>query len=108
MLKSVVDNYGEMAQADMVVEECSELIYAISKLKRASGVGYKTEENVQDATFKVIQEMAHVRNAIRSLQYILGIDERDMIAMITESDKRAYKMAFGQEPSEEELDKELF
>ena len=108
MLKSVVDKYGEIAQADMVIEECSELIYALSKLKRASGVGYKTDGNVQDATVKVIQEMAHVRNAIRSLQYILGIDERDMIAMITESDKRAYKLAFGHEPSKEELDKEVF
>ena len=108
MLKSVVDMYGETAQADMVIEECSELIYALSKLKRASGLGYKTGDTQEESYKKVIQEMAHVRNAIRSLQYIMGIDERDIQNMIMASDKKAYKLAFGKEPNEEELDKEFF
>lgn len=108
MLKSIVDTYGETAQADMVIEECSELIYAISKLKRVSGLGYKTGDTQEEAYKKVIQEMAHVRNAIRSLQYIMGIDERDIQNMIMASDKKAYKLAFGHEPAEEELDKEFF
>lgn len=108
MLKSVVNTYGEMAQADMVIEECSELIYAISKLKRAGGMGYKSEIDQEEAYKKVIKEMAHVRNAIISLQYILGIDERDMENIILDSDKKAYTLAFGHEPDEEELDKEFF
>ena len=108
MLKSIVEKYGETAQAEMVMEECSELIYALSKLKRASGIGYKTEETQDEAYKRVIREMAHVKNAIRSLQYILGIDERDLEMMIKESDKKSFQMTFGRKPTQEELAEEVF
>ena len=108
MLKSVVEKYGETAQAEMVMEECSELIYALSKLKRASGIGYKTGETQEEAYKRVIREMAHVKNAIRSLQYILDIDERDLETMIKESDKKAFQMTFGRKPTQEELAEEVF
>lgn len=49
-LKKAIAKYGTIAQMDMVIEECAELIQAINKMKRMSGT---------DACFPIYPQPVH-------------------------------------------------
>lgn len=91
MIKHIVNHYGKRAQLDICEEECAELIYACSKLKRAYGCGYGTNTEPQEARRKLIKEMAHVLNAIEGLKYILNISSSLLQEEINRSDDDTYK-----------------
>lgn len=46
---------------DQLIEECSELIHAVSKLKRARGKRNKTPITEEEAAAGLVEEMADVR-----------------------------------------------
>lgn len=55
----IFEHYGHEKQFDMLVEECSELIQAIMKAKRASYIIFCDD---------VLQELADVKNLIQQLE----------------------------------------
>lgn len=89
MVKKIVEHYGIPAQLDIMQEECAELIKACSKVKRAGGIGYITPTDPQKAMSDLTTEMAHVKNTIISICYLLNLDERLLDQEIEKSDKIA-------------------
>jgi NTP pyrophosphatase (non-canonical NTP hydrolase) len=77
LLKKVVEVYGKDAQLDMLVEECSELIKAVMKLKRKSG-------DDEDKIFNVCDEIADV--------YILLAQMRNIFPESVIEDRMAFKL----------------
>lgn len=71
-IKQIADHYGFTLEADMVVEECSELIQAICKLRR----GYSKEiyDNLKE-------EVADVLVVANYMRYFLGENEIDSIML---------------------------
>lgn len=61
--KNIIDHYGFDAQMDQLVEECGELIVAISKNNR-----YALSENCIDHYENLIEELADVKNLIEQLE----------------------------------------
>ena len=89
MEKAVVDFYGEHATVGICMEECSELIHALSKYNRACGDGYVTDTDTKTAYDGLIKAIADATNAIDSVVYIVGIDPKDIESSIRESDDEA-------------------
>lgn len=65
--QKAVKTYGKNPQMDMVVEECSELIQAISKNKR----GKDNRENI-------VEEIADVQIMIDQLKIIFEVSDIEM------------------------------
>ncbi len=53
------------------MEECGELIKAISKFNRTRGIGQKTETSIGKAFNDVLAEIADVEICIEQLKYLL-------------------------------------
>lgn len=77
-LNTIVETYGNDAQEDMAIEECSELIKAILKFRRSDE---KTAE-MRDA---VIDEIADVQIMLTQLGIIFNCVERLKIELISKS-----------------------
>lgn len=90
MEKAVVDFYGENATIEICMEECSELIHALSKYKRACGDGYSTDTDTKTAYDGLVKAIADATNAIDSVVYIVGINPKDVEVAIRESDDEAF------------------
>lgn len=87
LLSEVINVRGALSQCDMMVEECSELIQAIQKLKRLGGI---TKEGIRkpgkDDTIayclaynNVCSELVDVRILTRQLSVMLRSDQLDLI-----------------------------
>lgn len=61
----VLHNRNEIDNLDMLVEECSELIQAISKYKRSKGIGFKTPITTDDSVINLNEEIADVLSCIK-------------------------------------------
>lgn len=66
----IADHYGFTSQADIMIEECGELIQAICKLRR----GWS-----EDRFKHVKEEIADVLIMVSQLRYLLGTEEIDKI-----------------------------
>lgn len=88
MNKEIVKHYGIEAQLDMCIEECAELIQACNKVKRANGIGYATYTMPDEAKCSIVEEMAHVKNTILSLCFLLGVTQDELGDEIKKSDKQ--------------------
>lgn len=68
VLRSAIETYGREAQMDMVIEECSELIQAICKYKRADKADITAicEQNIAE-------EMADVEIMLDQLKMMLQL-----------------------------------
>ena len=71
-----IKEYGNQSQLDVVVEELSELIQAIQKLKRNS-VNGKIKRDSKEVK-NVISEMADVTIMLFQLQQIVGIPDESI------------------------------
>lgn len=60
--------FGRNSQLDMLVEECSELIQAIQKLKRTNFTG-------QDQFMNMCEEIADVKIVIEQIEYLIGTNQ---------------------------------
>jgi len=72
LYKQAVDKWGRGPQIDMMIEECSELIKALCKLKRAHHPS-DTGALVND----ICEEIADVEIMVGQMRHIFGPDEVD-------------------------------
>ena len=85
--EKVIAHYGEEAQSMIHMEECAELIQAISKmrrLKRACLAGADVDDS--EAYYNLVEEMADVLICMEQLREIYGISLSEIQMMI---DKKA-------------------
>lgn len=69
------EHYGYEAQSNQLVEECAELIQAVSKYRRARGTGQETPLKEQVALDNLIEEIADVEIMLEQIKYLLKIPE---------------------------------
>lgn len=81
-LKRIAEHYGYEAQSNQLVEECAELIQAVSKYRRASALrrGYSVERH-QIAYDNLIEEIADVEIMLEQVKYLLQIPKDDIEAI---------------------------
>jgi len=70
---NIADTYGYPAQSGQLIEECAELIQAISKYKRA-----KTAEEQHVAFSHYLEEIADVEIMLEQVKYLIGIKEDEL------------------------------
>lgn len=83
-IKKVADFYGYEEQSSQLIEECSELIQAVSKYRRATAVMPYTKEqaNAQlNALDNLVEEIADVEIMIDQIKYLLQIPAEDIQAV---------------------------
>lgn len=75
--------YGYEAQSNQLVEECAELIQAVSKYRRAvAGLGQPVaEEKKAVALENFIEEIADVEIMLEQVKYLLQIPEDELDAV---------------------------
>ena len=80
----------------LLKEGAAELIYAISKLERATVPGYyEADTTPEDARDNLIQAVANCQNALDSLIYRLGLNKSAIQQKIEEADDRRAKYLYG-------------
>lgn len=89
MITEFVQQQGEIAQLDICAEECAELIHAISKYKRAKGLGYETTVSEGQTRTNLIEALAHSINAIRGVILLEKVKSRSVLSETYYSDLRA-------------------
>ena len=82
LVKKIIDKNGTVAQSMIAMEECSELIQAISKCLRSKDlIPTETREHL-------IEEMADVMICLQQLQYMYYIDDEELYAMKQKKENR--------------------
>lgn len=76
--EDIIEHYGATNQFGIHMEECSELIQAISKVNRA----WNDWDKLQKVQDDVLEEIADVLICIEQLQEILNISDDDIESMI--------------------------
>ena len=76
------EHYGYVAQSNQLIEECAELIQAVSKYRRAvERVGEPVSEDKKAiALDNLIEEIADVEIMLEQIKYLLNIPEDDLLA----------------------------
>lgn len=82
-LKDIAHYYGYEAQSNQLVEECAELIQAISKYRRAkAGAGLPLPDYKGTVVLEnLIEEIADVEIMLGQVKYLLNIPEEDLEAV---------------------------
>lgn len=65
---------GKQTLLFQTMEECGELIKAISKYNRVNGIGQKTEANKREVYLNLVEEIADVEICIEQLKYLMSIE----------------------------------
>ena len=66
LLEQMIQKYGESKQLDIAIEECSELIKAISKYKRETNA-----ENISARIVSIAEEEADVRIMLEQIDIMM-------------------------------------
>lgn len=81
-LKSIADFYGYENQSNQLIEECAELIQALSKYRRAGGKGQPIADYQKtDVLENIIEEIADVEVMLDQLKYLLDIPEDAILSV---------------------------
>ena len=82
-LKDIAKYYGYEAQSNQLVEECAELIQAVSKYRRVvAGLGQPVSEDKKAVVFEnLLEEIADVEVMLEQVKYLLQIPEDDIEAV---------------------------
>lgn len=80
----VIDFYGPEKQSLVHMEECAELIQAISKMRRAGDFGKVDSE----AYCNLVEEMADVLVILEQLQEMYGIPNTEIQSMVFKKCRR--------------------
>lgn len=82
-LKDIAKHYGYDVQSNQLIEECAELIQAVSKYRRAlSGAENRGVVFSGAVAFEnLIEEIADVEVMLEQIKYLLQIPEKDLLAM---------------------------
>ena len=75
------DHYGIEAQSLQTIEECSELIQALSKYRRVNGFGQPTPMESSTALKNLVEEIADVEIMLEQMKYLLNIMPEDSKAV---------------------------
>ena len=78
MNKENAKYYGYEAQSNQLVEECAELIQAVSKYRRAKATGGQPTLNL--VFENLVEEIADVELMLEQVKYLLQIPEEDIQA----------------------------
>lgn len=82
-VKKVADHFGYEAQSNQLIEECAELIQAVSKYRRAKANGQYNAElasKEQIALENLVEEIADVELMLEQVKYLLNIPKEDIQA----------------------------
>lgn len=81
--KETAKYYGYEAQSNQLVEECAELIQAVSKYRRAEvGLGQPVSEDKKAVALEnLIEEIADVEIMLEQVKYPLQIPEEELDAV---------------------------
>ena len=79
VLKQIIAKFGEDQQIEMIIEECSELIQALQKLKRAKTNHAGESDLIEKRLHEVRSEVADVKIMIGQAVMIFGRNEIDDI-----------------------------
>ena len=71
---------GELFMRYQLMEECGELVKAISKYHRTIGIGQPTETTTDKAYDDLVSELVDVQICIDSLVYLMGISGEEIQA----------------------------
>lgn len=79
-LKKIADHYGYEVQSNQLIEECAELIQAISKYRRATtGAGEPLADYKSTLVLdNLIEEIADVEIMLEQIKYLLHIPEAEI------------------------------
>ena len=82
-LKKIADHYGYEAQSSQLVEECAELIQAVSKYRRVTlGKGQPVADYKATIVMdNLIEEIADVEVMLEQVKYLLQIPQEDIEAV---------------------------
>ena len=72
--RKVLGFYGADAQATVHMEECAELIQAVSKMRRVRNAG----ADDSDAYYNLVEEMADVLICLEQIQEMYGIPDHEI------------------------------
>lgn len=109
MDKEIVKMYSENDNIDICIEECGELIYALSKYKRSKGCGYLTKTTQKEAYTNLVQAVADVLNAIESVSHKIGLNKYDIVFEVAKADAKVRRNLYGEtEEKQEEIAKNEF
>lgn len=75
MIFKIADRYGFPSQAQMMIEECSELIKAICKWNRKYYGSFKSESSDCPERTEIIGELADVIIRAKQLTYLLSAED---------------------------------
>lgn len=98
----VIAHYGEDAQSMIHMEECAELIQAISKMRRVKKAfleGRVDDDN--ESYYNLVEELADVLICIEQIREMYGISDQEIQVMV---DRKVAR----QEVRMNELDRRLF
>lgn len=76
---------------DILQEECAELICACSKYKRCKGHGFRTKASLSATVDNIIEEIADVEGLLRTLKYLINVDDDTINKLIDEKEERSVK-----------------
>ncbi len=85
----VIAHYGEEAQSMIHMEECGELIQAVSKMRRAKAAyiaGAQVDDNA--AYYNLLEEMADVLICMEQMKEIYGISDFELQKIVDRKVKR--------------------
>ena len=77
--KKIAEHYGYDAQSNQLVEECAELIQAVSKYRRAKATGVQPTLNL--VFENLVEEIADVEIMLEQVKYLLQIPEDELEAV---------------------------
>lgn len=92
MNEKILKKYGTTDHIEICIEECAELIHALSKLKRSYGIGYATPTTIEQARLDVIQALADAINGIDYVMDSLNVSIEDVHELIEIADKRQLRL----------------
>lgn len=100
MDKEIVKMYSENDNIDICIEECGELIHALSKYKRSKGYGYLTKNTQKEAYTNLVQAVADCINAIESVSYKMELNKSDIVFEVAKADAKARCNLYGETEEE--------
>lgn len=77
ILNLAINSYGASSQEDMMIEECSELVKAILKLRRFYDSGYDGEVEEKKYIKAIKEEIADVQIMLDQMKLIYGSTEKE-------------------------------
>ena len=82
-IKKIADHYGYESRSNHLVEECAELIQAVSKYRRATACAGQplAEDKKAVALDNLIEEIADVEIMLEQVKYLLQIPEDEIEAV---------------------------